>query len=72
MQSFIINKNQQSNGDFEVHNTTTGCAFMPHPNNQVSLGNYLDCRGAVAAAKQANPTLKINGCYYCCKPCHTS
>lgn len=29
MSKFIINKNQQTNGDHEVHNLTTGCSFMP-------------------------------------------
>ncbi len=72
MQSFIVNRNVQANGDYEVHNTTTGCSFMPRLENQVPLGNHLTCTGAVSAARVANPTLKINGCYYCCNPCHTS
>ncbi|POA20957.1 hypothetical protein C1894_06315 [Pseudomonas sp. FW305-3-2-15-E-TSA2] len=72
MASFIVNRNVQANGDYEVHNTTTGCQFMPLPANQASLGNHLSCTGAVSAARVANPTLRINGCYYCCNPCHTS
>jgi hypothetical protein len=72
MHRFIINKQQQNNGDFEVHNATTGCSFMPQLQNQVELGFHDDCSGAVAKAKAANPTLRINGCYYCCRACHTS
>ncbi|SFX37034.1 hypothetical protein SAMN03159345_1796 [Pseudomonas sp. NFPP14] len=72
MQSFIVNRNVQPNGDYEVHNTTIGCSFMPQPQNQVPLGSHLTCIGAVDAARAANPTLRINGCYYCCNPCHTS
>jgi hypothetical protein len=72
MPNFIINKNQQSNGDYEVHNTTTGCSFMPLLENQVTLGVHPNCQSAVLAAKNYNPNLRINGCYYCCTACHTS
>ncbi|AZC39730.1 hypothetical protein C4K37_5367 [Pseudomonas chlororaphis subsp. piscium] len=72
MQSFVVNKNVQSNGDYEVHNTTTGCSFMPLLENQIPLGNYLNCVGAVAAARARWANEQINGCYYCCTPCHTS
>lgn len=70
--SFIINKNQQQNGDYEVHNTTTGCSFMPQVANQIALGIHTDCASAVRQAKQNWPNARINGCYYCCRPCHTS
>lgn len=72
MSVFIVNKNAQSNGDHEVHNTTTGCPHMPNVENQVAAGAHLTCAEAVAAVKKANPTLRINGCYYCCNACHTS
>jgi len=47
MPSFIVNRNVQANGDYEVHNTTTGCQFMPLPANQASLGSHTSCAGAV-------------------------
>jgi len=72
MARFVINTNQQQNGDHEVHNATTGCVFMPHPSNQVDLGDHLTCHGAVALAKQKWPQSRINGCYYCASVCHTS
>jgi hypothetical protein len=72
MPSFIINRNAQANGDHEVHNTTTGCSFMPLLENRVDLGTHNDCHGAVRYAKQQWPDNRINGCYYCCTPCHTS
>lgn len=72
MYRFVINSQRQQNGDYEVHNATTGCSFMPQPQNQVELGYHADCGSAVAAAKAANPNLRINGCYYCCRACHTS
>lgn len=48
MPRFIINKNAQSNGDHEVHNATTGCAYMPNTENQIDLGSHTDCHGAVS------------------------
>lgn len=72
MPQFIVNKNRQNNGDHEVHNKTAGCLYMPLLENQVSAGTHDSCTGAVAAVKHTNPTLRINGCYYCCNACHTS
>ncbi|TDK53835.1 hypothetical protein E1508_16530 [Pseudomonas moraviensis] len=72
MQSFIINKNVQPNGDYEVHNTTTGCVHMPLLVNQIPLGNHLTCYGAVSAARTTWANERINGCFYCCNPCHTT
>jgi hypothetical protein len=72
MPKFIINANPQSNGDYEVHNATTGCSYMPAPSNQIDLGNHADCFGAVREAKSRYPARRINGCFYCCNPCHTS
>lgn len=72
MARFIINRNAQPNGDNEVHNATTGCDFMPSPENQIDLGIHVNCHGAVAYAKQQWSSHQINGCYYCCRECHTS
>lgn len=72
MQRFIINQNAQANGDHEVHNATTGCSYMPNLANQLDLGFHASCKEAVASAKQKWPNNRINGCYYCCKACHTS
>ena len=72
MPNFIINKNTQSNGDREVHNTTDGCSHMPDSENQISLGYHSSCHGAVAEAKARWPDDKIDGCHYCCNDCHTS
>lgn len=72
MARFIINRNAQPNGDHEVHNATTGCTFMPAPENQIDLGTHASCHGAVSLAKQRCPGNRINGCYYCCNACHAS
>ncbi|SDZ53327.1 hypothetical protein SAMN05444506_12465 [Pseudomonas syringae] len=72
MPRFIINQNAQANGDHEVHDATNGCRFMPDLQNQIEVGTYPTCHGAVAAAKQKWSDNRINGCYYCANPCHTS
>jgi len=72
MPRFVINKNKQANGDHEAHNATSGCRFMPNPENQIDLGIHANCHGAVTHAKSRWPNEKINGCYYCCNECHTT
>lgn len=72
MPNFIINRNAQANGDHEVHNASTGCTYMPNPENQISLGQHQSCASAVAFAKAKWPGSRINGCYYCSNTCHTS
>lgn len=72
MSYFIMNARAQSNGDHEVHNTTTGCIFMPAASNRIDLGWYLDCSDAVAEAKRLYKNRRINGCYHCARACHTS
>lgn len=72
MPRYVINKNQQSNGDHEVHNATTSCIYMPNNENQIDLGYHNSCQEAVSHAKVKWPNNKINGCYYCCRACHTS
>lgn len=54
MPRFIINHNAQPNGDHEVHNTSTGCSYMPAPENQIDLGTHVTCHGkGVRSCKQA-------------------
>lgn len=72
MARFIMNRNAQSNGDHEVHNASTGCRYMPNPENQIDLGVHDSCHGAVAYAKRLYPNYRINGCATCCNACHTS
>jgi hypothetical protein len=69
MPYFIVNRNAQSNGDHEVHNTTTGCSFMPNAANQLDLGYHASCHGAVQKAKETY--WQSNGCYWCCPECNT-
>lgn len=72
MSFFIVNKNTQANGDHEVHNTSAGCSYMPNSENQIDLGSHSSCFEAVSQAKINWPNNRINGCFFCCKACHTS
>jgi hypothetical protein len=68
MSRYYVNKNAQANGDHEVH--TTGCSFMPNPENRIYLGDFSTCSPAVIEAK--NHYAKADGCYHCSRACHTS
>ncbi len=68
MASYYVNKNAQSNGDHEVH--TTGCSFLPEPHNRIYLGEFSSCSSAVQEARRYYT--RVNGCFYCSRPCHTS
>jgi len=72
MHRFVLNSNQQTNGDHEVHDASTGCHYLPSAQNQIDLGWHANCQGAVAQARRQWPGSRINGCYYCCRQCHTS
>lgn len=68
MAYYIVNKNAQSNGDHEVHER--GCSHLPQIQNQHNLGMHTSCTTAVIAARRVYR--QSNGCYHCCRPCHTS
>ena len=66
-----MNKNQQSNGDYEVHQED--CKYMPEYLSRELLGDFDECKEAVEAAKEMFPNKsRINGCYFCCNDCHVS
>lgn len=68
MASYYVNKTPQTNGDHEVH--VANCVYIPGSSNREYLGEYSSCSPAVTEAKKKYP--RANGCYFCCKPCHTS
>ena len=74
MPNYLVNKNAQSNGDHEVHVTPQSllstCKNYPAEVNEVHLGYYATCEGAVQEAKRRGYT-KANGCYFCANACHT-
>ena len=68
MALYYVNKQAQSNGDHEVHKS--GCSYMPSEENKQYLGSFSNCFEALREAKKYYS--QSNGCYYCCRECHTS
>ncbi|MTI20473.1 hypothetical protein E1176_05510 [Fulvivirga sp. RKSG066] len=68
MAIYYINKNEQNNGDHEVHKI--GCSWLPDKENRIELGNFNNCYAALSAAKEKFP--QANGCYHCSRECYTS
>lgn len=67
MSKYYVNTNAQANGDHEVHKEE--CAWMPHEQHKLYLGDFSNCQDAVRAAKKM--FTQSNGCYYCSKECNT-
>ena len=67
MARYYVNRDSQPNGDHEVH--TVNCSHPPLPTNRLDLGEHPNCQSAVREAKRTY--VKSNGCYYCCRECHT-
>lgn len=68
MARYYVNQNAQSNGDHEVH--VASCSFLPATENRTYLGDFTYCSSAVAKAK--THYTKVNGCFFCSNPCHTT
>lgn len=68
MKNYYVNKQQQSNGDHEVH--TEDCRYLPSLSNRKDLGQHGNCKSAVTEAKKTYS--QSNGCKTCSNDCHTS
>ena len=67
MAQYYVNKQEQDNGDHEVH--TSDCSWLPNAENRIYLGEFISCHGAVEKAKEYFP--QSNGCKHCSSECHT-
>ena len=68
MARYYVNKNEQSNGDHEVH--TTGCSWLPERENRIFLGDWGSCHFAIIEARKHYT--KVDGCYHCSGACHSN
>lgn len=68
MPNFTINRDAQQNGNYEVHNTSTGCNWTPAQENLADLGWHIDCHSAIKHARELYPQVqeRIVGCPQCC------
>ena len=55
---YYVNKNAQSNGDYEVHVST--CVYLLSSENLRYLGSFMNCKDAVQEAKKYYT--KADGC----------
>ncbi|WP_460313022.1 hypothetical protein [Aliiglaciecola aliphaticivorans] len=62
---YYVNNQAQNTGEREVHSAE--CTHLP--SNKTDLGSHLSCHSAVTAARRYYSN--VDGCYYCCRPCHT-
>ena len=67
MDTYYVNKNPNPTGEHEVHKQ--GCYFLPLAPNRITLGLFNNCKEALAEARKRG--LTSDGCYHCCKACHT-
>lgn len=64
---YYVNKNAQTTGEHEVH--AASCRYLPLPEDRIYLGNFSNCTDAVKEARKLYTD--VDGCFYCCYPCHT-
>jgi hypothetical protein len=71
MPIYCVNKNPQSNGDYEVHDISSTKDCHPASANQYHLDYHPNCSSAVGKAN-ATGYAPANGCAYCAPDCHTT
>ena len=64
MSCYFVNDHAQPTGEHEVHKE--GCRYTPA--FKTDLGNHYNCQSAIEAAKRKYSN--VDGCYFCCNPCH--
>lgn len=67
MEKYYVNKIAQPTGEHEVH--VSSCSHLPSEENKKYLGYFNNYAEAVREAKKYYPN--VDGCYYCCRQCHT-
>ena len=68
MPYFIASQMPDEKGRHELHETT--CYRFPDTNNQIKIGHYANCTDAIRSNQALYPSMKFDGCKYCCSGCH--
>lgn len=66
MSLYYVNKNAQDSDEHEVH--VANCEYFPDQENAEYLGAFDTCHEAIEAARLRYK--EVDGCFYCCYPCH--
>ncbi len=67
MAQYFVNDKAQPTGEHEVHKE--GCSYMPGDRNRQPVGSHDNCQAALIAAQAFYSA--VDGCFYCCRACHT-
>lgn len=70
MPFFVLNRKPQPEGEYEVHDLSANCIYLPAKPNMIHLGPHESCHGAVSEARLRFLDKRINGCFYCCNECN--
>jgi len=65
---YYLNEKADFNNNHEVH--TKDCKYLPAIENRIYLGYFSSCKDAVKVAKEKKVLWKIDGCFFCSRPCH--
>lgn len=66
---YYVHTLTDNQNDHEVH--TEYCSHLPLAVNRRYLGEFTSCQPAVQVARNLGYS-RVNGCYWCSTPCHTS
>lgn len=66
MSTYYVSKYPNEKGKHEVHKKL--CEHKPPPESLIELGDFQICSDAILKARTIYP--EVNGCYFCCFPCH--
>jgi len=64
---YYVNNHAQPTGEHEVH--AEGCYYLTIAQSTTPLGSFNNCYDAVLAARKIYDN--VDGCAFCCPPCHT-
>lgn len=68
MNFYYFNSSPDEHGYHEVHSQT--CSYLPNSSHMVDIGYCDSCHEALSLARYKYPSLKFDGCYWCCPECH--
>ena len=65
MPYFILDYNRNDEGYRTVHEENESCKYLPDKSDQLALGFFENCEGAMQIANNMEDRVKL--CKYCCK-----
>lgn len=69
MPTYLYNDSKTDGTFHEVHTDT--CQHLPYSWNRVNLGWHINCEEAIKEAQRRTGKYDFDGCYHCCRECHT-